>query len=428
MSGIIRPAQTVQGEVRVPGDKSISHRALILGALANGHVTIRNLASSADCLSTLRCLRALGVAIEDAGDETVVVGQGLDGLREPGNVLDAGNSGTTMRLLAGVLAGQSFYSVITGDDSLRRRPMARIAEPLRKMGATVLGRDEGRFPPLTIRGGRLKSVDYTLPVASAQVKSALLLASLFAEGETVVREPALSRDHTERMLRAMGVALSQEGTSVRVQGGQSLRAVALDVPGDLSSAAFFLVAAAIVPDSHLVICDVGVNPTRTGALDVLQRMGARLTVANQRESGGEPVADIVVSASRLHGTVIEGDIIPRLIDELPILAVAATQAEGETTVRDAEELRVKETDRLAAIVTELSRMGADIRATADGFVIRGPTRLHGALCHSYGDHRMAMALAVAGLVASGETIIDDTSCVEVSFPGFMEVLKSVAIP
>lgn len=356
----------------------------------------------------------------------VVHGKGLYGLSEPANVLDAANSGTTMRLLSGILAGQPFYSVITGDNSLRHRPMRRIIEPLQAMGATIYGREHDKFPPLTIIGGNLKPISYHLPVASAQVKSCLLLAGLFAPGQTTIYEPAPSRDHTERMLRAMGVIVDWGDDTITVRGDSSPQAIRINVPGDISSAAFFLVAATIVPNATLTIKDVGINPTRTGMLDALHEMGADISIENRRETGGEPLADLRVRSSSLHGIDIRGRLIPRLIDELPVIAVAATQAEGRTTIADAQELRVKETDRIQAIVRELSRLGAKITEQADGFIIDGPTPLVGTTCQSYGDHRMAMSLAIAGLVASGTTTIEGAEAIDVSFPGFSDVLKGLS--
>ncbi|MCL5025892.1 MAG: 3-phosphoshikimate 1-carboxyvinyltransferase, partial [Chloroflexi bacterium] len=362
--------------------------------------------------------------IERRDNRVRVNGVGLDGLREPPDVLDAGNSGTTTRLLSGILAGQPFLSVITGDASLRRRPMDRIAQPLRRMGATVLARAGGRLP-LAISGGGLQGIEYALPVASAQVKSCILLAGLYAAGRTTVVEPAPARDHTERMLRAMGVEVSREGNRISLAGGQQPQGIDIEVPGDVSSAAYFLVAGAVVPGSEVLVENVGVNPTRPGALEALAAMGAEVALENRRDVGGEPVADLRVRGGRLRGTEIGGEIIPRLIDELPVLALAATQAEGRTLVRDAAELRVKESDRIHTVVTELQKMGARIEEQPDGFVVEGPTPLRGAGVGSYGDHRLAMSLAVAALVARGDTTISDAECVNVSFPGFMDTLDSV---
>lgn len=408
----------------MPGDKSISHRALMLNAIAEGEAIVSNLGPGADCASTLRCLKALGVDVESRPDGTVrIAGSGLRGLREPGDVLDAGNSGTTTRLLTGLLAGQDFYSVITGDASLRARPMRRVIEPLRQMGGQLWARHGDSLPPMAIRGSNLTGIDYMLPVASAQLKSALLLAALYAGGGTTVREPQLSRDHTERMLKSQGADLRVDGRVITLMPGRPLSSVSLDVPGDISSAAFWLVAAVIHPDAEIVVRDVGINPGRTGILDALKAMGADVEVAPWGERAGEPVADLVARSSVLHSTRIAGELVPRLIDEIPVLAVAAAFADGETTFADAAELRVKETDRVAALVSELARLGADVHELPDGLVVRGGRKLRGTMCQSYGDHRMAMALAVAGLVADGETTIDGSRAADVSYPAFWEELE-----
>ncbi len=425
----LRRSAGYRGEIRVPGDKSISHRAVMLGALARGRTRIHNFLPGDDCLSTVRCFRALGVAVDlgSGGGPVVVEGRGEAGFSEPENVLDAGNSGTTMRLLLGILARQPFFSAITGDASLRRRPMARVVEPLRQMGAQIWGRRGDSLAPLAVRGGELRPGRFALPVASAQVKSAILLAGLGAAGRTEVSEPFPSRDHSERMLAYFGAPVHVDGTTVAVEGPAELQGREVTVPGDISSAAFFLVAGAIVPDSRVLIRGVGVNPTRAGILEVLREMGARIRVLNEREESGEPVADLEVSSSALRGVSIGGPLIPRLIDEIPVLAVAAAVAEGETEIRDAAELKVKESDRLATVARELGRMGAEVEELPDGLRIRGGRRLTGAACRSHGDHRMAMALAVAALVADGETHIDDISCASVSFPGFeAEIAKFLA--
>lgn len=424
---VVRPAQRLRGEVRVPGDKSISHRALILNAIAEGEAIISNVGPGADCASTLRCLRALGVDVESRAGGTIrIVGGGLRGLHEPADVLDAGNSGTTTRLLTGLLAGQDFFSVITGDGSLRRRPMNRVVEPLRRMGGKISGRQGDNLLPIAIRGSHLTGIDYSLPVASAQLKSALLLAGLYAEGVTTVGQPQLSRDHTERLLKSQGADLSVDGRVITLVPGRHLSAISLDVPGDISSAAFWLVAAAIHPDAEIVVRDVGVNPGRIGILEALKSMGADVEVAPRGERAGEPVADLVARSSVLHATRIAGELVPRLIDEIPILAVAAAFADGETTFADASELRVKETDRVAALVMELGRLGAEIRELPDGLVVRGSGKLLGARCLSHGDHRMAMALAIAGLVAEGETEVDEPLVADVSYPGFWGELERLS--
>jgi len=425
MKMIVKKAEGLRGRVKIPGDKSISHRALLLGAIAEGTTRIRNFLPAADCLATLACVRALGVEVERLSEtELIVHGHGLHDLTEPEDILGCAGSGTTMRLLAGILAGQPFYSVLTGNEQLRRRPMGRIVEPLRLMGATVLGRDDGRLPPLTILGGNLHGIEYRLPVASAQVKSAILLAGLYADGPTVIHEPGPARDHTERMLAAMGANIQYQISNIKVQSS-NLSSLDIVVPGDISSAAYFIAAACLVPGSEVVVVGVGVNPTRTGFLDVLKKMGADILVENRRDSGGEPVADVVVRAGCLRGTEVKGDQVPRMIDEFPILAVVATQVQGTTEVSDAAELRVKETDRIANIAVELRKLGARIEERPDGFVVKGPTPLVGTQVNSHGDHRLAMSLAIAGLVAEGETTVEGSECIADSFPGFEEVLTAL---
>jgi 3-phosphoshikimate 1-carboxyvinyltransferase len=421
----VQSAAHLHGRARVPGDKSISHRALMLGALAEGDNHVRNFLPSGDCLATLNCLRALGIEIERHDATTLTVhGRGLHGLCRPDEPLDCVRSGTTMRLLTGILAGQRFDCTLTGAPQLLRRPMRRITQPLRHMGANI--DDLDGHAPLMIRAARLCAFDHTLAVASAQVKSALLLAGLYALGPTAVRQCGPARDHTELMLAAMGADIAIEGLDVTLVPPAALRPLSIDVPGDFSSASFLLVAAALVSGSEMTIEGVNVNPTRTGLLDVLREMGAEVVLASQRPQNNESVADVTVSASRLvGGVVVGGDVVVRMIDEFPILAVAATQAEGRTVVRDARELRVKETDRIATVVAELGKMGANIEACDDGFVVRGPTPLQGTVVDSRGDHRLAMALAVAGLVAGGETVVQNADCIADSFPGFGDVLKSL---
>jgi 3-phosphoshikimate 1-carboxyvinyltransferase len=415
----LRSGAPLRGHVRVPGDKSISHRALLLGAIAEGPSRVEGFLPADDCRVTLHLVRALGIRVQEHTPTTLTVhGRGLHGLQEPDEILSCGRSGTTMRLLAGLLAGQPFFSLLSGDAQLRRRPMGRVVEPLRQMGAAVMGRDGGRLPPLAIQGGDLHGIDYTLPIASAQVKSALLLAGLYADGPTTLRVPGPARDHTERMLLAMGAKLEVGDWGVGISPGRSLQAVEVTVPGDFSSATFLLVSAILVPGSEFTIKEVGVNPTRTGLLDVLQAMGAGVTVQDERTVGGEPVADLTVRTSDLRGVEVGGDLVVRMIDEFPVLAVAATQAHGETVVRDAAELRVKETDRIATTAEELRRLGARIEPRPDGFVVYGPTPLAGNAVHSHGDHRLAMALAVAGLIAKGETVVQDVACIADSFPRF----------
>ena len=429
----VTPVRRLAGRIEVPGDKSISHRAALFGALAHGRTEIRGYLEGEDCLNTLKAIRLLGAEVtRKAPGHYLVDAAGLEGLTEPADVIDCGNSGTAARLLLGVLAGQPFWSVLTGDESLRRRPMGRIAEPLRLMGATVVGRDSGKRLPLCVGGARpLKAITYSSPVASAQVKTALLLAGLSANGSVTVEEPALSRDHTERMLAGFGARLTVEGHRVTITPGVELRGHSLAVPGDISSAAFFLVAGSIVEEAHVTIRNVGVNPTRTGLLDVLEAMGARVTHASGDRTDGhsthaEPAADLTTMTANLHGGEVGGTLIPRLIDEIPALAVAACAAAGVTRIRDAAELRVKESDRIRTIATQLGRMGADIVELPDGLEIRGGPRLHGAVVESAGDHRIAMAMVVAGLVADGVTVVEDTACIATSFPDFVETLNELA--
>jgi len=420
---VTQPSGPLRGHVPVPGDKSISHRALLLGAIAEETSRVENFLPAADCLATLHAVRALGVEVKEHTPTTLIIhGRGLRGLQEPDDVLDCGGSGTTMRLLVGMLAGQPFLSVLTGNAQLQRRPMGRVVEPLRRMGATVLGREGGLRPPLALQGGNLRGIDYTLPVASAQVKSALLLAGLYADGPTTLREPGPARDHTERMLIAMEGRLQIADGRLRIDPGEQLQALDVTMPGDFSSAAFLIVAATLVSGSEITIEGVGVNHTRTGLLDVLWAMGADVTLHDERTVSGEPVADLTARASELCGVKVSGALVVRAIDEFPILAVAATQAQGETVVRDAAELRMKETDRVTTTVQELHRLGAEIAPRPDGFLVHGPTPLRGAAVHSHGDHRLAMALAVAGLVASGETLVQDVGCIADSFPGFEATL------
>lgn len=422
----VRSARRLAGEVSPPGDKSISHRAVMFNALADGEATVTNLSPGDDVRSTIRCLRALGVSIKHRGNSATVPGMTKAGLKEPEAVLNAGNSGTTIRLLTGILAAQPFFSVITGDASLRSRPMKRIIEPLQQMGAQILGRGGGSLSPLAIRGGQLKGIEHRLPVASAQVKSAVLLAALFAQGKTTVEEPSPSRDHTERMLGRMGAHIEASGARVTLTPGRPLKSLSLHVPGDISSAAFWMAAAAICPEARITVRDCGMNPTRTGVIDVLKAMGARLKIANERLEGDEPVADITVESSRLKGVEISGGLIPRVIDEIPVLAVAACLAEGKTVIRDAAELRVKESDRIALTVAELSRLGARIEELPDGMIIYGGKRLEGAEVSSHLDHRLAMSLAVAGLVAKGSTIIQQAGSVAISYPGFWSDLYKLS--
>lgn len=423
----VRQSRILRGEVTPPGDKSISHRALILNSIASGKAQISNFLPSADCFSTLSCLRALGTNIEHEADKIIVSGVGEKGFTEPEEILDAGNSGTTMRLLAGLMAPQPFESVITGDASLRSRPMGRIIEPLNLMGADVRGRDNNTKAPLTIKGGNLKGIRYRLPVASAQVKSAILLAALFAKGDTAIEQPGPSRDHTERMLQAMGANLNLEDSAITLSPlNTCLMPLDMRVAGDISSAAFWLVAGAAHPDARIKIFGVGINPTRSGIIEVLQSMGARLKIDNERFEGTEPVADISVESSSLKGTIIEGDIIPRMIDEIPAVAIAAAIADGTTVIRDAAELRIKESDRISTTAMELSRLGADIEELPDGIVVHGVSELRGARCDSHGDHRLAMMLGIAGLIAEKETVISSAEAVNISYPEFWKDLERMS--
>ena len=425
----VRPIRRLEGRVTVPGDKSISHRAALFGALASGTTEVSGFLEAEDCLRTLTAVEALGAEVSrTAPGRYRIAGAGLHGLREPDNVIDCGNSGTTARLLMGLLAGQPFWTVMTGDESLRRRPMGRVADPLRDMGVTVVGRAEGTKLPLAIRGAdSVKAVAYASPMASAQVKSAVLLAGLYADSPVSVTQPALSRDHTERMLRQFGVQVTESGLTATVTPGP-LSGTVVAVPGDMSSAAFVLVAGLIVPEARVTVEDVGVNPTRTGLLDVLEAMGARIgrQTPGAGAEGGEPWASLTVTSGALRGAAVGGVLIPRLIDEVPVLAVAALVSAGRTVISDASELRVKESDRIAAIARQLGRMGARIEERADGMVIEGGTKLRGAHVESGGDHRMAMALAVAGLIADGETVIEDAACVATSFPRFAETVNRLA--
>jgi 3-phosphoshikimate 1-carboxyvinyltransferase len=412
----------LRGTVSVPGDKSITHRALILGALAQGQTRITGYSEGEDCLNTLRAVRELGAVVQKIPEGIQVIGKGLWGLQEPEDVLNCGNSGTSLRLLAGVLAGQNFFSMLTGDVSLRSRPMGRVVSPLRQMGAIISGRHGGELAPLAIQGGELKAIRYESPVASAQIKSCVLLAGLLAEGTTILKEPRKSRDHTERLLAYLGVPLQVEGCTVHLQGRPSFDGKPIAVPGDISAAAFFIVAASIVPDSDIVITGIGLNPERTGILEILFEMGADITIENKREISGEPVGEIRVRSAPLHGITIGPECIPKTIDELPILCVAAALASGKTRMSGAQELRVKETDRIRAMATELSRLNVEVEEQRDGLIIRGSASLRGACCQSYGDHRVVMSLAICGLVADSPLTIEDVECVETSFPGFQDKL------
>jgi 3-phosphoshikimate 1-carboxyvinyltransferase len=424
----VRPVRRLAGTVEVPGDKSISHRAALLGALADGVTEVQGYLEGEDCLRTLTAIQMMGVEVTKKGPGHYrIAGVGLHGLTEPGDIVDCGNSGTTARLLIGLLAGQPFWTLLTGDDSLRRRPMKRVVDPLGRMGATIVGRAGGERLPLAVRGAdRPRAITYESPVASAQVKSAVLLAGLRADGPVTVTEPAPSRDHSEVMLRAFGARLERGERRVTLHPGP-LRGTAVQVPGDISSAAFLLVAGAIAPDARITVAGVGVNPTRTGLLDVLTAMGVGLTQTPvDGAADGERIASLTVESAAPVATTVAGSLIPRLIDEVPVLAVLAAVARGATSVTDATELRVKESDRIAAIKRELGKMGVRIDERPDGIVIPGGQRFRGAHVSSGGDHRMAMALAVAGLVADGETVVEDVECVQTSFPTFVELVNTLA--
>lgn len=419
----------LRGEITTPPDKSISHRAIMFSSLAEGRSIVRNFLQAEDPLRTLEAFKQMGIemkagsqpsALSSQHNEIIITGKGLNGLTEPKNIIDCGNSGTTMRLLCGVLAGQPFSTELTGDSSLRSRPMKRVITPLTEMGAVI--ESANGFPPLRIKGSKLTPISYKSPVASAQVKSAIMLAGLYSEGVTTVIEPGKSRDHTERMLKACGVDINVNDLEVSVRGIATLKPMEITVPGDLSSAAFFIVAGLLVPHSEILIRNTGINPTRSGLIDVLNLMGAHIRPGNERLVSGEPVADLHVKHSQLKGIDIGGDLILRAIDEFPILCVAAAKAAGTTRITGAKELRVKESDRIASMAAELQKMDVKIEELEDGLIIEGREDLKPAAAVSYGDHRIAMSMLIAGLTASGETTVDDTDCVNTSFPGFMEMM------
>lgn len=422
----VLPCKKVSGEIYVPADKSISHRAVMISSLSEGACNISNLLESDDCLRTVECFRAMGVPIEkNSAGAYLIRGRGLKGLKVPRDILYVGNSGTSIRLLVGILAGQDFTATITGDESIKQRPMKRVVEPLRKMGAAIRGRDDGNFAPLEVKGSVLSPIDYAIPVASAQVKSCLMLAALFADGATKLTEPAASRDHTERMFSYFDIPFSKDGNVISLASPGAIKPRDLSIPGDISSAAFFIVAALIVPGSALLIKDVGLNPTRTGIIDVLCKMGGQIEIRNKKELFGEPRGDIFVKNSSLSGIEVSGDMIPRMIDEVPAFAVAAAFARGTTVISDAQELKVKESDRIKTTAGELKKMGAHIEEKEDGLVIEGGHPLKGAVCESHGDHRIAMSLAVAALASEGETTVLDCDCIGTSFPGFYTILKDI---
>lgn len=415
--------KNLKGQIDIPGDKSISHRSIMFGAIAEGTTTVTNFLTGEDCLGTISCFQKLGVHIEQTPEKVTIHGKGLDCLQEPKDVLDVGNSGTTIRLMLGILSGRPFFSTIIGDESIGKRPMTRVTTPLKKMGAKLDGRNEGEYTPISVRGGNLKGIDYALPVASAQVKSSILLAGLQAEGTTTIIEPEKTRDHTERMIRHFGGKIEVDQQTIRLQGGQILKGNEVHVPGDISSAAFFLVAGAIVPNSEILLKNVGLNPTRTGIIDVLKEMGADLEIINERKDLFEPVGDLLIRTSSLNGTTVSGELIPRLIDEIPVIALLATQAEGTTVIKDAAELKVKETNRIDTVVQELRKLGAKIEATSDGMIIHGNGQLTGGTVSSHGDHRIGMMLAIAALLCEEEVNLEDEEAIAVSYPSFFEHLQ-----
>ena len=422
---IIQKHGPLRGELAVPGDKSISHRSVMFGALSEGITEAENFLTGADCLSTISCFRQMGISVEQNGTSVVVHGKGLHGLTRPSGIIDAGNSGTTVRLLSGILAGQPFDSMITGDASIQKRPMKRVMTPLSQMGASITSVHENGCAPLQIKGSPLHGIHYLSPVASAQVKSCVLLAGLYADTPTSVTEPAISRNHSELMLRYFGADIQCEGTTSTVLPDPRLVGQKVNVPGDISSAAYFIAAALLVPGSEVLLKNVGINPTRDGMLRVVRAMGGDVTLVNENTDGAEPCADLLIRSSSLHATTIEGELIPTLIDELPVIAVLAAFAEGTTVIKDAAELKVKESDRIAVMAENLKRMGADVEPTDDGMVIHGGRPLHGATINPYLDHRIAMSFAVAALAADGETKIQDADCVKISYPGFYTDLEGL---
>ena len=421
----IKKLKNLKGTLSVPGDKSISHRAVMFGALAQGTTKISGFLEGADCLSTIRCFRQMGISIEQSGAEVLVHGKGLHGLSAPSDILDTGNSGTTTRLISGILAGQQFSSTLTGDASIQSRPMNRIMTPLKEMGADIISLKNNGCAPLSIQGTQLHGIHYNSPVASAQVKSCILLAGMYADGETKVTEPVLSRNHTEIMLHYFGADVRSFGTTASISPEPELTAREISVPGDISSAAYFIAAGLLTPNSEILLKNVGINPTRDGILKVCRQMGADITLLNEKHQG-EPTADILVRTSSLHGTTIEGDMIPTLIDEIPVIAIMAAFAQGTTIIRDAQELKVKESDRIAVMCDNLKRMGADVTPTEDGMIINGGKPLHGACIDSHLDHRIAMSFAVAGTICDGILSINGGECVNISYPEFYKDLYSLS--
>ncbi len=428
MKRVLQSKNPLHGEISVPGDKSIGHRAVIFGSIAHGSSRVSNLSGGEDNQRTVQAFKDLGVKISSEGEMLRIDGNGWEGLTAPKTIIDCGNSGTTMRLLSGVLAGRPFTTILDGDQSLRRRPMQRVIEPLSRMGADLVGREGKGLAPLEINGGNLKGIEYSMPIASAQVKSAILLAGLQAEGVTIIEEPQNSRNHTELMIKGFGGEVRLGGRHVSVQGGQTLHGKDVHIPGDISSAAFFLVAAALRPASRIVVRRVGVNPTRDGVIEILRRMGAEIELLNATIETGEPVADLKVTGRRLKGVEIGAELVTRTIDEYPILAIAAALAEGDTVISGVKELRFKESDRISAMSEGLRRLGVDVEEREDGLTIRGRETLQGNKVRSFGDHRIAMSLAIAGLCAEGGVEIDDAQCVAISFPTFFDLLDEICLP
>lgn len=424
---ILRKVNSLNGEVTIPGDKSISHRSVMFGSIAKGTTYITGFLQGADCLSTISCFRKMGVDIENNGNTVIVKGNGMRGLKQPDGLLDVGNSGTTTRLISGILSAQPFTSTVNGDASIMKRPMKRIIEPLRQMGANIISKYDNDCTPLIITGSQLHGIDYTSPVASAQVKSSILLAGLYAEGTTSVTEPVLSRNHTELMLKSFGANVTSSGTTATITNTNELYSQEILIPGDISSAAYFISAALITPNARLLIKNVGINPTRDGILRVYKEMGGNIEVLNKRTVAGEDVADLYVTHSELHGITIGGEIIPTLIDEIPVIAIVAATAKGQTVIKDAKELKVKESDRIAVMVENLTNMGGDIIGTDDGMIINGGKPLHGAIINSHLDHRIAMSFAIASLICEGDVNIIDGECVNISYPKFYNDLNRISI-
>jgi len=421
----ITKAKSIKGEITIPGDKSISHRGVMFGAISEGITELTGFLDGADCRSTIGCFRAMGIDITQEADHVIIHGKGLNGLSQPNNMLDVGNSGTTTRLISGILAGQDFVSSLNGDESIQKRPMGRIITPLTEMGAYIKSIKDNGCAPLEIGGSKLSAIHYDSPVASAQVKSCVLLAGLYADGITSVTEPVVSRNHTELMLSGFGADITSEGLTASIQGHPKLYGQKIAVPGDISSAAYFIVAGLICDNADLLIKNVNTNPTRAGIIKVAQAMGGNIELLNERIISGEPVADIHVTTSHLHGCEVSGDIIPTLIDELPVIAVMAACADGTTTIKDAAELKVKESDRIATVTENLKNMGCDITPTDDGMIIVGGKPLHSTTVNTYLDHRIAMSFAIAGLVADGETTFDNEACCSISYPDFFKTIGAI---